>query len=311
MEKVILECSGLAKSFGRKQAVKDFSLKVHEGDVIGLIGPNGAGKSTILKMITGLIWPDAGNVSICGYDVHSEHAKALANVGAIIEWPSFMPDISARRNLQILSGGHGAEYEKKMKDIINFVELTDRLNDKVGRFSTGMKQRLGIALALLPDSKFIILDEPTNGLDPGGIIEIRSIIREHNRKFGTTTLITSHLLGEIENTCNRIALIKDGVTAAAGTIEELLEKEIILKVITDSPDDSVKLLEELKQHQELPVKSFRREEDIIYVEVAENCAPELNSRLVYAGISVHHLSTCRKKLEQFFMETTTGGGNAA
>ena len=207
---MLIQTFSVTKRYGRKTVLEDVSFGLDTGEVVGLIGPNGAGKSTLIKLISGLIYPTSGKVMVNGYDVHSQHKIAFRNFGAIIEWPSFYADLTARQNLDLLSGGSGAAYQERLKDVISLVGMERHLNSKVNTFSTGMKQRLGIALALLPDSRVIILDEPTNGLDPGGIVEIREIIREFNRRYGTTVLVSSHLLGEIEQICDKIALIADG-----------------------------------------------------------------------------------------------------
>ncbi|MEI3001148.1 MAG: ABC transporter ATP-binding protein [Victivallis sp.] len=196
-----VECFCLTKRYGRRVVLDDVSLEINDGGVTGLIGPNGAGKSTLIKLITGLIWPTEGFVLVDGFDAHREHTKAMRRIGAVIEWPAFIPDLSARANLDIFSGGHGRAYREKRAEILRFMELESVLDRKVGSFSTGMRQRLGITLALLPDSEFIILDEPTNGLDPAGIVEIRQIIREYNRQFGVSVMVSSHLLSEVEQIC--------------------------------------------------------------------------------------------------------------
>ena len=301
---MILSCKNLSKRFGKKLAVDNASFEVDSGDILGLIGPNGAGKSTLLKMIVGLIWPNSGSVNICGYDVYQQHRLAMANLGAIIEWPAFHDELTARTNLKILSGGHGKEYEKKLENIADFIDIKGYLKQKVGTFSTGMKQRLGIALALLPDSKFIILDEPTNGLDPGGIIEIRSIIREYNRQFGTTILITSHMLGEIENICSKVVIINEGRIITSGSISELLENETCIEVISDKIPESIKLLQAAKDKEALPINFIGDCRDKIQIEVAAPCAGEINALLVTNGIMVKSLVTKRKNLESFFMEKT-------
>jgi len=301
---MILSCKNLSKRFGRKLAVDDASFDLESGDILGLIGPNGAGKSTLLKMIVGLIWPNSGSVSICGYDVYQQHRLAMANLGAIIEWPAFHDELSARTNLKILSGGQGKEYEQKLDDIAEFIDIKDYLDQKVSSFSTGMKQRLGIALALLPDSKFIILDEPTNGLDPGGIIEIRSIIREYNRQFGTTILVTSHMLGEIENICSKIMIINKGKIITSGTINELLENETCIEVIPDKIPESIALLQTAKAEGTLPIHFIGNCRDKLQIEVSRPCPAEINSLLVTNGIMVKYLFTKRKNLESFFMEQT-------
>ena len=304
---MILECENLSKSFGRKKAVDNISMTIRSGDILGVVGPNGAGKSTLLKLFTGLIWPSAGHVRICGHDVNYAHRQAMSNIGAVIEWPAFIPDLSARCNLDIFSGGHGPEYEKKLDHIIDFVELKDRMHDKVGLFSTGMKQRLGIALALLPDSQFIILDEPTNGLDPAGIVEIRTIIKEYNRRFGTTILLTSHLLAEIENVCTRLAVIKDGKIVAMGTLDELLDGENTIRIVAEDFELAAALLRRAQEEGSLPLLSVVCEKPEILLRVNSECAAAVNHLLVTNGLKVSHLSQERKKLESFFMEATGYG----
>ena len=211
-----VECFCLTKRYGRRVVLDDVSLEINDGGVTGLIGPNGAGKSTLIKLITGLIWPTEGFVLVDGFDAHREHTKAMRRIGAVIEWPAFIPDLSARANLDIFSGGHGRAYREKRAEILRFMELESVLDRKVGSFSTGMRQRLGITLALLPDSEFIILDEPTNGLDPAGIVEIRQIIREYNRQFGVSVMVSSHLLSEVEQICDHLILIDGGRLKAWG-----------------------------------------------------------------------------------------------
>jgi ABC-2 type transport system ATP-binding protein len=304
---MILSCNNLSKRFGRKLAVDNASFGVDSGDILGLIGPNGAGKSTLLKMIVGLIWPNSGSVNICGYDVYQQHRQAMANLGAIIEWPAFHDELTARTNLRVLSGGHGKEYERKLENIAEFIDIQGYLDQKVSSFSTGMKQRLGIALALLPDSKFIILDEPTNGLDPGGIIEIRSIIREYNRQFGTTILITSHMLGEIENICSKVVIINEGKIITSGTIGELLENETCIEVVPDKIPESISLLQDAQDKGLLPINFIGDCRDKLRIEVNSPCAAEINSLLVKNGIMVKSLQTKRKNLESFFMEKTNSG----
>lgn len=298
----MLQCNGLTKIYQGRRAVDSVSFEMQTGRVMGLVGPNGAGKSTLLKMVTGLIWPSEGNVTIDGCDVHQNQRMALANVGAIIEWPAFYPDLSARRNLQILSGGHGPEYERRLADITRMVNLEGRLKDKVGRYSTGMKQRLGIALALLPDSKFIILDEPTNGLDPLGLLEIRRIIREYNRLFGTTILVTTHLLSEIEQVADDIAIINRGRLIAFGDMATLLAGDNLLKVTVSDPDAAIRLLETTA----LPIEKIHHAGDEgLHIKLTDcGCIGEINELLVRHKIRVSCLNLVRKTLESFFLEST-------
>ncbi len=302
---VLVECEGLKKRFGRKEAVRGIDLEIEEHDVFGLIGPNGAGKSTLIKMMTGLIWPDEGSVTINGYDVHNEHSKAMENVGAIIEWPSFIPYLSARENLEMLSGGCGEDFQRELAEVVAFVNMTANLDRKIGNFSTGMKQRMGIALSLIPQSKFVILDEPTNGLDPNGITEIRQIISERNKKFGTTILLCSHLLGEIESVCNKMAIVHDGQIALAGPIDELLNTNGRILVRTDNNLKAVDIIKDsFPQTIGLTIPSEKKDE--IYIDTGEDIAADINSSLVGQGVRVSHISYVKPSLEEFFNDVTGG-----
>lgn len=296
-----VECFCLTKRYGRKVALEDVSLEINDGGVTGLIGPNGAGKSTLIKLITGLIWPTEGFVLVDGYDAHREHVKAMRRIGAVIEWPSFIPDLSAGKNLDIFSGGHGKKYRAKRDEILRFMELDSVLDRKVGAFSTGMKQRLGITLALLPDSEFIILDEPTNGLDPAGIVEIRQIIREYNRRFGVSVMVSSHLLSEVEQICDNLILIDRGKLKAWGGIRELLCERPRLRIRVDRPAAAAELL----RGRDTVVVEISADE--IFIEIEAEQAGGVNRTLVEAGFSVSHLAVERQTLESFFLQETGGG----
>lgn len=307
---MILECENLQKTFGHVKAVQGISLTVERGNILGIIGPNGAGKSTLIKMITGLVWPDTGHVKINGYDVHREHTKAMRKTGAIIEWPSFFPYLSAKQNLDMLSGCRLKKHQERFDEIIAFTGLEKRLGDKVGTFSTGMKQRLGIALAMLPDSEFIILDEPTNGLDPAGIIEIRNIVKEYNRRFETTIIITSHLLNEIEQICHDIAIINQGKIIASGGIDELLHSRKVLSIVCLHTEKAIQELQAAAMEKRLPINDIFMLNNELHIEIATDCAAEINRFLHERGIGVSHLTLHRKTLEDFFMEKTAGPKNA-
>lgn len=307
----IVKCSAVTKKYGRKIAVNNIDLDIQEHDIFGLLGPNGAGKSTLIKMMTGLIWPTSGAISIQGHDVCDNHLEAMKNIGAIIEWPSFIPYLTARQNLYILSGGAGKAFTKKMEEVVDFVNMKPNLDKKVEYFSTGMKQRLGIALALLPDSKFVILDEPTNGLDPNGIIEIRNILKDYNRQFGTTILLSSHLLNEVEQVCSKIAIIHNGQLVALGNIEDLLKNRQTLSIIAEPFDKAYEILtSEIKQNQ-YPVLRIINDKPEIKIEISKNCAADINDLLVKNGCRVSQIKTEKMQLEDFFSEVTEGKTDVA
>ncbi len=297
-----VECFCLTKRFRNKTALDDVSLEIGDGGITGLIGPNGAGKSTLIKLITGLIWPTEGFVLVDGFDAHREHVKAMRRIGAIIEWPAFIPDLSAGRNLDLFSGGHGKKYRAKRDKVLRFMELDSMLDRKVGSFSTGMRQRLGITLALLPDSEFIILDEPTNGLDPAGIVEIRQIIHEYNRQFGVSVMVSSHLLSEVEQICDNLILIDRGKLKAWGKLRELLDGHTRLSLRVDRPEAAAELL----CGRNTPAVAAASGE--VFVEADEIRAGCVNRMLVEAGFTVSRLAVERQTLETYFLRET-GRGN--
>lgn len=200
----------LHKSFGKRKAVEDLSLDIPAGSLYALLGHNGAGKSTTIGMMLGQIIPDSGRVLIDGYDVNVDREKAIGHTGAIFETPSFYDYLSGRRNLNIFCSYSGFVSEKEMEDAISIVGLEERIDDPVRVYSHGMRQRLALAQALLPRPKILILDEPSEGLDPEGIHEMRELIRKLHKEFQLTILVCSHLLAEIEQICPQIAILRNG-----------------------------------------------------------------------------------------------------
>ncbi len=301
-----IECRALTKYFGRKAALQDISLTVTDHKVTGLLGPNGAGKSTLIKLMTGLLYPDNGMVLIDGYDVHGEHKKAMAHLGAIIEYPNFYTDLSARHNLAILSGGHGSLYEEKVAVVTEFLNIKHVLDKKVGTFSTGMKQRLGIALALLPDSRYIILDEPANGLDPAGIAEIRKLIREYNRQFGITVLVSSHLLNEMEMICDDAILLVNGQLKACGNLKELLSQQNYVSIATDRMAELEVFLQQAFAGKACWIASAPefRQDKFCFQLPADITPGKVSRELFLAGYDITYFSCCRQNLEEFFLQKT-------
>ncbi len=302
----MLKCTNLSKEYPGGHGVHGVSLEVKEHEIFALLGPNGSGKSTLMKMITGLIWPTGGEVTINGHDVFSEHSLAMRQVGAVIEWPSFIPYLTARQNLKVFTGLRDDRFLKRMTEVVELVEMAPRLDDKVQNFSTGMKQRLGLALALLPDSRMIILDEPANGLDPNGIIEIRRLIRDFNRDFGTTVIFTSHLLGEVEQICTRLAIIHKGRIVADGNMPELLGEQLSISITADPLHLALKCISDLQLNEQFPIRSVDIVGERIVVNAARDCTAELNSRLVARGIRVSRLVIENHRLESYFARITEG-----
>jgi ABC-2 type transport system ATP-binding protein len=214
-------CRGLVKRYGALVAVDHVDLTVEKGDVFGYLGPNGAGKTTSLRMLLGLIRPTEGSIRLFGHDPHADGAKALDGVAGFVEGPTFYPYLSARRNLRLLAAYDGGDSRLRIEPLLELVELRDRADDKVGGYSHGMRQRLGIAAALLRDPKLLLLDEPTTGLDPAGMRDMRDLVRRLAAE-GITVLLSSHLLGEVEELCNRVAIIRKGRIVYEGQLRDLL-----------------------------------------------------------------------------------------
>src|SRR5438270_1496975 len=211
---------GLVKVYGELVAVDHVDLTVEKGDVFGYLGPNGAGKTTSLRMLLGLIRPTEGSIELFGRDPHVQGAKALEGVAGFVEGPTFYPYLTARRNLRLLAAYDDGDSRSRIEELLELVELSDRGDDKVGGYSHGMRQRLGIAGALLRDPKLLLLDEPTTGLDPAGMRDMRDLVRRLAGE-GITIVLSSHILTEVEDVCNRVAIVRSGKIVYEGEIADL------------------------------------------------------------------------------------------
>ncbi len=301
----VLEVANLSKSFNGNRVVNDVSFQVEAGDVFGFLGPNGAGKTTIIRMILNLIHSDSGTVRINGYDTKKDFNKAIKSVGAIVEKPSFHDYLSAYDNLVQIANLHPEITNRRVKEVLEFVGLRDRAGDKVKTYSLGMKQRLGIAIALINKPTIVFLDEPTNGLDPQGVIEIRNLIIRLAQEQGITFFITTHILHEVEQICNKVAILKKGKLIAQDYVTNLLnrEKELI-QVHTNQPNEALNLLQKVKYISKMEVLPFG-----LKVELDKGLSVELNKLLVSNGIGVNYIVPDNQTLEQFFIELTGGSKN--
>ena len=231
----ILEVENLNKNFGKNKILNDINLTIYEGDIVGLIGPNGAGKTTLIKTILNLYYPSSGEIKICGFNLKNDFELIMAKIGSLVETPDFYQHLSGLQNLKMTMMMNNIKDYEYMEKIIKLLKLNTRINDKVKKYSLGMKQRLALANALIKKPQFLILDEPTNGLDPLGIKELRDIIKFVNEKFNTTILISSHILPEIENICDEIIIIDNGYIIEQLDISDIkyqnisLEKEFLNK----------------------------------------------------------------------------------
>jgi len=299
MSEKAIEVKQLAKAFGSFQAVRDVSFSVNKGDVFGFLGPNGAGKSTTIRCLLSLIKPNAGEVKLFGMQYNGNRAAILSRIGSIIEKPDFYKYLSAQKNLEIFARISGADVNKKqILEMLDFVGLSGREGDKVGGFSHGMKQRLGIAQTLLHQPDLIILDEPTTGLDPQGIVEIRNLILRLKNEQNKTILLSSHQLSEIELIANRMVIINRGKSIVEGEVQALLNaQELVLRVETNEVEKALQLI----QNKWGQTTVLHRSETDFEVVAEKSQVAEINRLLVNAGLVVDALEP-RRKLEDFFMK---------
>ena len=304
-----IETTGLTKRFGERTAIDQVDLRVPRGSAFGFLGPNGAGKTTMIRMLLGLTHASAGSMSLLGYPVPSERADALARVGAIVEEPRFHPHLSGRENLRIVAAVRGPQAHVRIAPALERVGLAERADEKVKKYSLGMRQRLGVARCLLADPLLLILDEPTNGLDPGGIQEFREMIRAMVEQEGRTVFLSSHLLDEVEKICDHAAIVDRGKIVTQGAIAELAEgstqHELIVGV--DDPERALAVLEGCEQ-----VREAHRSDEGLRVVLADGSgvsaadrAAAINAALVGSGLAVSRLEPVRQSLEQRFLEVTS------
>ena len=294
----ILSLKNLDKKFGSVHAVNNLSFDIQKGNVYGILGPNGSGKSTTLGIILNVVNKTSGEFSWFGGDL-STH-EALKKVGAIIERPNFYPYMTATQNLKLICKIKGVSQDK-IDEKLKAVNLFERRNSKFRTYSLGMKQRLAIASALLNDPEILILDEPTNGLDPQGIHEIRQIIK-NIAATGTTILLASHLLDEVEKVCSHVVVIRNGIKLYTGRVDEMTASNGLFELKVER--DETALLELLNNHAS--ISSVKKDEDVIIATLKEEMsASEMNALLFEKGITLSHLVKRKPSLEQQFLTLTS------
>ena len=296
---VVLSTHGLTKRFGKLVAVDHLDLAVCRGDVFGFLGPNGAGKTTTIRMIFGLIFPTSGYAEVAGHRVPGERVAALRHLGGFVEVPAFYPNMSARRNLRLIGSAGGDASEGRITEVLDTVGLLTRGDSRVGGYSHGMKQRLGIANALLNSPDVIILDEPTSGLDPQGMKDVRELVRELG-KVGTTVFLSSHLLHEIEQVCNRAVIINRGRTVVEGPVATLRPRDEAVKVMTGDQQKAFETARAL-----FGAQGVSWDEGYLVVRAGDEGVPELVRRLVADGVAVRAVvPAVEQGLEEFFLGLT-------
>ena len=290
----LLECQNLCKSFGRKQVLKEVSFKIDEGDILAFIGPNGSGKTTTIKLILGLQKIDKGNVFINGYNVKTDFIKAVEKVGAIVENPDSYMYLSGYDNLKIIANCYPNVTEEKIKEVIKYVGLESRMHDKVSKYSLGMRQRLGIAKSLLNSPNVLILDEPTNGLDPEGIKELRDLLKKL-AKDGMGILISSHNLAELESFCNKVCVIDAGVIIETSDVKSFKKNEN-------------KMLFSVSSTKKLDIKdAYDIKDNSFVVNATKEEVAKIVKELVNKDIDIYEVKELELTLEEAFLKKTRGG----
>lgn len=289
----------MTKNLGGTPVVNEVSLRVPPGSIYGFLGPNGAGKTTTIRMLLGLMRPDQGEVELFGLPISSHRKTILKNVGALFEEPTVYPHLTGRENLQVLTRLSHIR-ESRIEETLRLVELNDAANKRAGQYSRGMKQRLGIAMALLNEPQLLILDEPTNGLDPGGIRDVRELLKRLATEFGITVFLSSHLLSEIELVAMHLGIINRGQMLFQGTLEELRRSSKSRTIIrTDAPEKAAEIL------RGTPVHCARDGDGVLEIESAEpDAIANVNQLLVQHGLRVYAIEPQRRRLEELFIQVT-------
>lgn len=298
MTNIILETKDLTKTFGTRTVVDAVNITVYDGEVFGFLGPNGAGKTTTLGMALGLVHATSGEVNVLGQRVTPNHTHALREVGALLGAPAFVPYLSAWDNIELVSRLTPGVDQERIAEVIELVGLTESARRKVSKFSTGMKQRVGLAMALVHRPRFVILDEPTNGLDPAGMREIRQLLRSLAEN-GTSVLLSSHLLNEVQQVCDRIAVLNRGRVVAQGRVSDLLNgQKPLVRLKVGDPEAAVRAFESLRG-----VEKVQASGDTLIV-------MGVNSQAVMNHLLQHHIIPTeiiaqKNDLESLFMDVTS------
>ncbi len=296
----ILEIKGLSKSFGKKEILKDINLTVNGGEVFGFLGPNGSGKTTTIKLMLGLLNYGSGSIKICGSEVKSEFEKAIANIGGIIENPEMYKYLTGRQNLMQYARMQDGITKERMEEVIDIVHLRARIDDKISKYSLGMRQRLGIAQAILHHPKLLVLDEPTNGLDPAGIKELRDIFKRLAHEEGCAVFVSSHMLAELEQMCDRVCVINHGVVVDNMTMEEIRSEKQgdsrqSYHIDTRNKEGAIKAAEEMGI-------DYTLYDGQLAVMVEKANISKYIKKLALADVDIEAVIPIQKSLEDAFME---------
>ncbi len=312
----IISTSRLTKAFGTLVAVNDLQLQVMRGDVFGFLGPNGSGKTTTIRMLLGLIRPTAGHIQVFGMDADKHRSSILPRIGAIIETPVFYPYLSGIDNLRAIAASSnmqlGKANDRRIAEVLDIVDLRSRANDAYRKYSLGMKQRLGIATALLADPELVLLDEPTNGLDPEGVHEMRELI-QHLSSLGKTIFLSSHILHEVQQVCNRVAILQKGNLLKQGNVDELLREGEQLIVRFDTPEETEEALHILQQASKdsmtwiSDINKASDQQNTLALHVrggSTTQSSKLTALLAQRQLFIAEMYPHRTSLEEFYLDVT-------
>ncbi len=308
----ILSVTNLNKSFGARQVIRDVSFEVYGGEIFGFLGPNGAGKTTTIKMIMGFLFPDGGEISICGLNLKKHYEQAMNLVGGIVENPEMYKEMTGYENLRMYARLHDGVTEERLREVVELVGMQNRAGEKLKKYSLGMKQRIGLAQAIVHKPKLLILDEPTNGLDPAGIKELRDILKKLAHEENIAVFVSSHMLAEMELMCDRVAIIDRGSVIDVKPIEDILhmasQKEAYrFEVDPQSVQSATELAAETYGQEALYGGGNFTDERSVQLVISREKIPEFNRMLVENGIAVYAISEMENSLEEAFIAITGGG----
>ncbi|TCW41100.1 ABC transporter ATP-binding protein [Laceyella sacchari] len=299
---IVLSVEDLGKKIGKREIVRHISFDVKEGEIFGFLGPNGAGKTTTIRMLVGLIKPTSGTVRICGHSLSADFMNAIRHVGCIVENPELYPYLSGRENLEHFARMLPDIPSERIDEVVDLVELTSRIDDLVKTYSLGMRQRLGIAQALLGNPKLLILDEPTNGLDPAGIRELRMFIRRLAKEKGISVFISSHILHEVQLMCDRVAIINQGTIVQTAAVQDMMQQETLVEWELQPATDGRDRLGQLPYVSRVEL----REPSKVIAQMPRDKIAEANAHLTGGDIQVSGIRTHQPTLEDIFLELTGG-----
>ncbi|HBP64525.1 MAG TPA: ABC transporter ATP-binding protein [Desulfosporosinus sp.] len=296
----VLELTNLKKTIKGKEIVKGVTLTLYPSQIFGFLRPNGAGKTTTIRMIVGLIKPTEGSVTICGYSVAHDFVKALSNIGCIIESPDMYKYLTGMENLLQFAAMDKTITQQRIKDVVEMMGLQHRINDRASTYSLGMRQRLGIAQAIMSRPKLLILDEPTNGLDPAGMTEFRNLIRKLAYEEGMTVFVSSHLLMEIQQMCDVVSIIKQGSVIKTANVQDILHDDQIEWQL-NNPEKAIALLRE-----HWAIEAVHLKKNTISANITQHPLAKINECFIREGLALTYCSAKQSTLEDLFLDLTEG-----